>query len=519
MARPSGWGEHAEYAPRTAERPIVNATSARLAPRMPVVTHLLPSGSDIAVLAERLDVRASRATSSTTTFYDTFDGRLHADGVTLRHEGGTLALLDRATDEELATGPGTAARRLFEHDLPSALRERLADVIEMRALTPVARVQTRRTPLAVLNDDAKTVVRLTVEEHPSLQTRLRATAVRGYDRDLERVLEALAELELPPATVPLVDEAIVAHGANPAGTSAKVNVALDPDEPATAAAARIFTRLVEVIRENLPGTLEDVDSEFLHDLRVAVRRSRSLQRQFADRLSRRACSTSATSSSACRPRPATCATSTSTSWTSTSCATMLPAADARRPAAAARVAGRAPRTGARRDPPRTEGPAHRGDARASGRCSCTASPPAETSVHDLASHRIARVYRKMVKMGTAIDDDSPAEDLHELRKVGKELRYLLEFFAGLYPAEVVKPFVKTLKSLQDQLGRFQDREVQATTLRTLAPDVDEPFTVMAMGVLVDRFIKEEAAAREEFAERFAPFASDEQRAIVKEHFE
>ena len=39
----------------------------------------------------------------------------------------------------------------------------------------------------------------------------------------------------------------------------------------------------------------------------------------------------------------------------------------------------------------------------------------------------------MVKMGTAIDDDSPAEDLHELRKVGKELRYLLEFFASLYP--------------------------------------------------------------------------------------
>ena len=67
----------------------------------------------------------------------------------------------------------------------------------------------------------------------------------------------------------------------------------------------------------------------------------------------------------------------------------------------------------------------------------------------------------MVKMGTAIDDDSPAEDLHELRKVGKELRYLLEFFASLYPAEVVKPFVKTLKGLQDQLGRFQDREVQA----------------------------------------------------------
>ena len=74
-------------------------------------------------------------------------------------------------------------------------------------------------------------------------------------------------------------------------------------------------------------------------------------------------------------------------------------------------------------------------------------------------------------MGKAIDDDSPAEDLHELRKVGKELRYLLEFFASLYPPEVVKPFVKTLKGLQDQLGRFQDHEVQANALRELAPEV------------------------------------------------
>ena len=43
------------------------------------------------------------------------------------------------------------------------------------------------------------------------------------------------------------------------------------------------------------------------------------------------------------------------------------------------------------------------------------------------------VYRRMVKAGRAIDDASPPEALHDLRKTGKELRYLLEFFAGLYP--------------------------------------------------------------------------------------
>ena len=62
-------------------------------------------------------------------------------------------------------------------------------------------------------------------------------------------------------------------------------------------------------------------------------------------------------------------------------------------------------------------------------------------------------------MGRRIGDDSPAEALHDLRKKGKELRYLLEFFASLYAADVVKPMVSTLKGLQDVLGRFQDREV------------------------------------------------------------
>src|SRR4051812_25053696 len=229
---------------------------------MTVVTHLLPAGVDTTRLAERLQVRAGRTTSSTATFYDTFDGRLHAGGVTLRHEGGMFALLDRASEDVLAWGPGAAARRLFDRDLPDGLRERLAPVIEMRALTPVARVRSRRQPVAVLNEDRKTVVRLTLEEHAlagaPLQRRLRATPVRGYDDDLERVT---ALLDLPETTTALVDEAVRARGGDPAGTSAKVNVALDPEEPANEAAAKLFHRLHAVIGDNLPGTLEDIDSE------------------------------------------------------------------------------------------------------------------------------------------------------------------------------------------------------------------------------------------------------------------
>jgi CHAD domain-containing protein len=128
----------------------------------------------------------------------------------------------------------------------------------------------------------------------------------------------------------------------------------------------------------------------------------------------------------------------------------------------------------------------------------------------------------MVAQGSAIDDTSPAEDLHELRKRGKELRYLLEFFGPLWPDDVVKPLVKSLKGLQDVLGTHQDREVQADHLRELADElaseVGGPEALLVLGVLVDRLDAEQHAARAGFAERFAAFASGDQRTLVARTF-
>jgi CHAD domain-containing protein len=137
----------------------------------------------------------------------------------------------------------------------------------------------------------------------------------------------------------------------------------------------------------------------------------------------------------------------------------------------------------------------------------------------------------MVRMGGAIDGSSPAEDYHELRKKGKELRYLLELFGaagggraggGLFPGEVVKPMIKTLKGLQDVLGRHQDREVQVALLRSLGPEIgatpQPEGALMAIGALLAHLSEDEAAARGEFAARFAEFASAEQRQLVKATF-
>jgi len=151
-----------------------------------------------------------------------------------------------------------------------------------------------------------------------------------------------------------------------------------------------------------------------------------------------------------------------------------------------------------------------------GVCAGAPGPKAQRPISAVAGARIRRVYADMVRRGSEVADETPAEHLHDLRKRGKELRYLLESFGGLFAAEQVTPVVKALKALQDTLGRFQDRQVQAQALQDLGPQLAVrdrgPAALMATGLIVQRLAAQQAAARDEFAERFAAFARSGQGA-------
>ena len=84
----------------------------------------------------------------------------------------------------------TAAERYLADELPRGpLRDRLAPALGVRALLPLGRVRSRTRSLAVLNRDAKTVVRLELEDAEvvgnggaRLPPRLRVQPVLGYDK-------------------------------------------------------------------------------------------------------------------------------------------------------------------------------------------------------------------------------------------------------------------------------------------------------------------------------------------------
>ena len=512
------------------------------------------SGSDL-LLPERMTVRgAGEAVAGALqiengaqgehlrNYYDTFDGLLHAAGLSLVHEDGMLSLIERESGLVQAASATPPPRMpLFAADLErGSLRDSLRGLTDIRALLPLVQVQSRERRMSVLDGERKTVARLALEETTlagpggtlsPLRPRLRITPIRGYDRERRSILLTLEqELGFKPADEPLVDEAVRVAGGVPGGFPAKIEVPLRAEERADAAAAAVLRALVDVIEANLEGTVEDLDSEFLHDVRVSVRRSRAVQRELkgvfppAELAQFRAefrWLQQATGDArdldvhvldfdamrALVPEPM-----------QPNLGPLLDVLRARRAKAHSQLVTDLRSTHATRLLSGWRAFLDRlAEADEADR------PDAARPIGEVAAERIRKVHRQMVRMGGAIDESSPAEAYHELRKKGKELRYLLELFGtSLYPGEVVKPMIKTLKGLQDVLGRHQDREVQVALLRSLAPDVGErdqaEGALMGMGALIGRLAEDERAARGEFAGRFAEFASKEQRQLVKETF-
>jgi len=493
-------------------------------------------------LSARVSLQEGAGAQRDLRFYDTFDGLLHAAGLAFVYGSGRAALVSIGGSVERAGMPAAdLPGRVFAAQLEAGLlRDALTEIIEVRALLPLVHVHDAERTFGVLDRAAKTVVRLalhapTVVASPNRQLalapRIGLVAVRGYDKAFRRVYKMLVDdLGLIAADRSLLEEAVIATGATPGGVSSKVDVALARDQRSDSAAASILRRLAQVMEANLPGTIADVDAEFLHDYRVAVRRSRAVMRELKavfppEQLARfrvelrwlqqitgpsRDLDVYVLDFDELRaglPEPAR-----------SDLEPLLRVLRDRR-VIAHREMVRALRSD-RACELREQWPAFLSELvtlPAGGR------PDAARPIGELAGERITKVYRRMVKMGTAIDDSSPPEELHELRKQGKELRYLLELFGlPLHPADVVKPLVRSLKSLQDTLGRHQDREVQVDALRSLRDEVSTlrggAGALMAMGVLIEHLGDDERAARAEFAKVFASFASNSQRTLVRETF-
>ena len=496
----------------------------------------------LALLQSRLTVEAGAARGHDRVLLDSFDGRLRGAGLraerpAARRGAGTMELHEPGAPvrrAELAPG-----RRHLAHELPAgALRDRVAPVLEERALLPMARVAGAQQPLAVVDGEGKSVVRLALEVpeavlptgRVALATRLSVRPVLGYDAAFARTLATLRdELGLVPAKRPLYDEAVRAGGGKPGGVATKVRAQLAPETRTDAAAALVLRRLADVAEANLAGAVDDLDSEFLHDLRVSIRRARAVLRELRGVLEprERARLRDELKWAQGLTGPVRDLDVQLLEWPELTAGLgggdeaelePLRALLERRRARELAKMVRGLRSA------RFAGLLAAWRALADGRPASdeAGTPLAAVPIERTAGTRIAKVYRRMVRDGRKIGEDSPPEALLDLRKRGKELRYLLELFGGAFAEDAVEPTVKALKDLQKVLGRYQDRSVQLESLRALRDELasapDGPAALIALGPVLELLRADQAAAREEFAERFAGFAGKGTRKTVRAAF-
>jgi CHAD domain-containing protein len=140
--------------------------------------------------------------------------------------------------------------------------------------------------------------------------------------------------------------------------------------------------------------------------------------------------------------------------------------------------------------------------------------------------RIMAAQQQLLTHGRTIDDDSPAMQLHELRKDGKRLRYLLEGFGHLGGRQRSKAMIGHLKALQDNLGAHQDAEVQADALRRALQELDQEeddgapdATLEAGGRLIAALERRQLEERAAFHDRFAAYDRKKDRRLLEDMVE
>ena len=260
------------------------------------LSYLLPDGLDLEavrhLLAESNSLREEALSEAVQTFYDSFDWRVWLAGGELLQEQDDVARLcwvnRRSGEMEECESIESASG--FPRDLPAGpLRERLSSVLEMRVLMPLVTITQKQRTLRVLDDEEKTVVRVVLQENlyvsidgkrqGDLEGRLLLKPLKGYDEYFSALQDRLEKLKLVPAERTLCEDALAGIGRKPGDYSSKLNYMLDPEARSDATAKKIMLSLLDTLEANVEGTKTNLDSEFLHDLRVATRRTRSAMSQ------------------------------------------------------------------------------------------------------------------------------------------------------------------------------------------------------------------------------------------------
>ncbi len=476
----------------------------------------------------------ARNESLSTTYFDTPDWRLARDGIAvrLRRAGRRWIQTVKGAATERAGG-GLAARAEYEWTLPATDRVPPLDLAAVGE-TPLG----KRIAAAAVKDGfgarfatefRRTTIPLAFPDRTTALLCIDVGAVRGPPPKRPRAAFCEVEIELEAGDplrlfelalallgdLPLAVEArskaerghALATGTAPRPALAE-DVRLPESGDAAAAIAAIVRNCLRQVEANADGLLADEDPEWIHQMRVGVRRLRSCLalvrrhvppavlghldgdlRWLAGALGPARDLDVFTAQTLPAMRAATRHEATGASAFEHALAPLedhararLAAArrDARDAVASQRFSRLLLAGGAFAATPRLGAPAGSAEAAA-------LAAPASA----FATGVLARRHRKLAKRVARLAQMTPGER-HRTRILAKRLRYATEFFAPLFPGRRARTYRKALAGLQAVLGELNDAAVAAVLAAELG-DPASPGAAMFAGWAAARA---ESAARD-----------------------
>ncbi|MDT9547151.1 MAG: CHAD domain-containing protein [Chlorobium sp.] len=473
-------------------------------------------------------------------YFDTFDSKAFSSGLTVQSEGRRISIRESSSNRILAsdTVPSNSACFMAANFSPGTFSTLISHISRLRAFCRLASFQVESVKWRVLDCEEKTIGTVIDESISCIESLKKGpilhiitlNPLRGYSQEMGTLRKALqgemAESDSLDAAG-IFRELMRHTGREPGDYSSKITLKLDPGAQVHESALRLLRFTTEVMRHNEAGIRKSIDTEFLHDYRVSLRRARSILAQLKG--------------------------------------VFDPETANRFRKELKELAGR---TGALRDldvyllqqhdfpaslPPILRGgltPFFAGITSARKKIhrkldrylsseeyrklmseweaflSITQLPdPEKAPAASIATGKSARTsirksWKRVIRNGRLVSRETKDEELHELRIDCKKLRYLMEFFASLFPSDRIGPALKQLKQLQENLGEFVDCAVQLEFLHehldAASRNGCDPGLAASIGGLMTRIYLTQEQARSTFHASFRTFDSDRTAALFEE---
>jgi len=461
-------------------------------------------------------------------YYDTFDLSLQKKGLIFYKACSDYVLRPINIEDNIESTTFKSSKQLkFWQDFPTLdLQNRFKAMLGVRALIAYASLKNNLQTCIIVNAEEKTVARVSIETF-SLDSSglflgkvLTLKPVKGYWSYYNKLLNLFAEQNHIESLNPkdFIKLILKAGDVLPIKYISKPVSIDEPKMPSGEALKKLLCSLISVIKINETGVIKDIDTEFLHDFRVAIRRTRSILSLLKAVFNEE---------------------------------TVLPHK--------LQLVSLAGSTNKLRDydvyllnkdsyqailPPHLHQGLHQffinikkrkkyehkklvqrlnsstyrkfiiswEEFLKNGRDSDIFDGiNSAVPVIELACKYIYNRFKKILKKGGKINKESPDSDLHDLRLDCKKLRYLVEFFSGLFPGKDISALIVQLKKLQDCLGEFNDYSIQQMHLEDYLSNVNAsaPKSVelaATIGALITASYQEKQKRRSAFFKIFRAFS-------------